>query len=310
MKNLSQALKDYLGLRSGLGFKMKDARRDLPKLVSFLNRQRVRSISTRLAVQWAVEPQTAKKGYWAQRLSMARGFAKYLSGIDPRTEIPPAGILPYGNRRRKPHIYKSDEIRRLLQATRATGLPGRIRPQTYATLFGLLSVTGLRLSEALNLDDGDVDLNEGLLTIRESKWRKSRLVPIHATTVQKLALYRRERDRLQPKRAIPAFFVLNNGHRPKVLAAEREFLRVARRIGLRGPAGTKGPYLHDMRHSFAVKTLLGWYRSGTDVERHLPELSTYLGHSRVAYTYWYLSAEPELLQLAATRLDQLKGNSQ
>lgn len=310
MKNLAQALKDYLGLRSGLGFKMKDARRDLPKLVSFLNRQRVRSISTRLAVQWAVEPQTAKKGYWAQRLSMARGFAKYLSGIDPRTEIPPAGILPYGNRRRKPHIYKSGEIRRLLQATRSTGLPGRIRPQTYTTLFGLLSVTGLRLSEALNLDDGDVDLNEGLLTIRESKWRKSHLVPIHATTVQKLALYRRERDRLQPKRAIPAFFVLNNGHRPKVLAAEREFLRVARRIGLRGPAGTKGPYLHDMRHSFAVKTLLGWYRSGTDVERHLPELSTYLGHSRVAYTYWYLSAEPELLQLAATRLDQLKGNSQ
>ena len=310
MKNLSQALNDYLSLRSGLGFKMKHARRDLPKLVSFLNRQRVRSISTRLAVQWAVEPQTAKKGYWAQRLSMARGFAKYLSGIDPRTEIPPAGILPYGNRRRKPHIYKSAEIRQLLQAARATGLAGRIRPQTYATLFGLLSVTGLRLSEALNLDDGDVDLNEGLLTIRESKWRKSRLVPIHATTVQKLALYRRERDRLQPKRAIPAFFVLNNGHRPKVITAEKEFLRIARRIDLRGPAGTKGPYLHDFRHSFAVKTLLGWYRSGTDVERHLPELSTYLGHSRVAYTYWYLSAEPELLQLAATRLDQLKGNTQ
>jgi integrase len=168
----------------------------------------------------------------------------------------------------------------------------------------------LRLSEALNLDDGDVDLNEGLLTIRESKWRKSRLVPIHTTTVQRLALYRRERDRLQPERATAAFFILNNGNRPKVLAAEREFLRVARRISLRGPAGTKGPYLHDMRHSFAVKTLLGWYRSGTDVERHLPELSTYLGHSRVAYTYWYLSAEPELLQLAATRLDQLKGNSQ
>ena len=148
-----------------------------------------------------------------------------------------------------------------------------------------------------------------MLTIRESKWRKSRLVPIHATTVQKLALYGRERDRLQPKRAIPAFFVLNNGHRPKVLAAEREFLRVARRIGLRGPAGTKGPYLHDFRHSFAVKTLLGGYRSGTEVERHLPELSTYLGPSRVAYTYWYLSAEPELLQLAAARLDQQKGNS-
>lgn len=306
MKNLSQALDDYLNLRSGLGFKMKDARRDLPKFVSFLKRHRALSISTRLAVQWAVEPRTAKHGYWAQRLSMARGFAKYLSGIDPRTEIPPTGLLPYGNRRRKPHIYKSDEIRQLLQATRATGLTGRIRPETYATLFGLLSVTGLRLSEALNLDDGDVDLTEGLLRIRESKWRKSRLVPIHVTTAQILALYRRKRDQLHPKRSTPAFFVLNNGNRPRTLAAEREFLRVARKIGLRGPAGTKGPRLHDLRHSFAVQTLLGWYHAGMDVELRIPALSTYLGHSRVAYTYWYLSAEPELLQLAATRLDYQK----
>ncbi len=307
MKALSKALNDYLSLRNGLGFKMKDTKRDLPKFVSFLNRRGIRSITTRLAVEWAAEPQTATKGYWAQRLSMVRGFAKYLSGIDPSTEIPPAGLLPYGNRRRKPHIYKGDEIRRLLTATRKTDLAGRIRPKTYATLFGLLSVTGMRLSEALNLDDGDVDLNEGVLTIRGSKWRKSRLVPIHATTVKKLVLYQRDRNRLHPNRATPAFFILNTGNRPKVWAAEQEFLRVARKIGLRGPPGTRGPYLHDLRHSFAVNTLLGWYRSGTDVERRMPELSTYLGHSHEAYTYWYLSAEPELLQLAATRLDHSKG---
>jgi integrase len=306
---LSKALNDYLGLRNGLGFKMKDAKRDLPKFVSFLKRRRSPSITTRLAVEWAAEPQAAKPGYWAQRLSMARGFAKYLSGLDPCTEIPPAGILPYGNRRRRPHIYTTDEVRRLLKATRTSGMAGRIRPQTYATLFGLLAVTGLRLSEAINLDDGDVDLNGGVLTIRESKWRKSRLVPIHSTTMKRLALYQRKRNRLHPRQTTPAFFILNNGNRPKVIAAEKEFLRVARRIGLRGPAGTKGPYLHDLRHTFAVNTLLHWYRLGTDVERHLPELSTYLGHSRVAYTYWYLSAEPELLQLAATRLDQQKENS-
>lgn len=306
---LSKALNDYLGLRNGLGFKMKDAKRDLPKFVSFLKRRRSPSITTRLAVEWATEPQTAKPGYWAQRLSMARGFAKYLSGLDPHTEIPPARILPYGNRRRRPHIYTADEMRQLLKATRTSGTAGRIRPQTYATLFGLLAVTGLRLSEAINLDDGDVDLNGGVLTIQESKWRKSRLVPIHPTTIKRLALYQRERNRLHPQRATPAFFILNNGNRPKVITVEKEFLRVARRIDLRGPPGTKGPYLHDLRHTFAVSTLLNWYRAGADVECRLPELSTYLGHSRVAYTYWYLSAEPELLQLAATRLDHQKGNS-
>jgi integrase len=308
MSSFSTSLKDYLSLRRSLGFKMKDAGQALPKFVAFMERHGVQCITAKLAVQWAAEPQTAKQGYRAQRLSMTRGFAKYLSGLDSRTEIPPPGILPYGgNRRRKPHIYTEDEIRRLLKATRATNRARRIRTKTYATLFGLLSVTGMRLSECLNLDDTDVDLAGGVLTIRGTKWRKSRLVPIHASTVRKLAAYRRERNRLHPNRPTPAFFILNDGDRPTVLSAEREFLRVARRIGLRGPPGTKGSYLHDLRHTFAVGTLVGWYRAGTDVERHMPQLSTYLGHSHMAYTYWYLSAEPELLQLAATRLDNLKG---
>jgi integrase/recombinase XerD len=309
MNALAKALKDYLRLRAALGFKLKDARRALPKFVSFLRRRGAQSITTRLAVQWAAQPRTTHKGYWAQRLSMARGLAKYLSGLDPRTEIPPAGILPYGNRRRKPHIYTHKEIQQLLQATRARRRARQIHAHTYATIFGLLSVTGLRLSEALNLDDADVDLIAGLLTIRESKWRKSRLVPIHPTTTRVLRRYRRTRNQLHPRRTTPAFFLLNHGARPKVLAVERKYLRVARRIGLRGPPGTKGPYLHDLRHTFAVNTLLRWYRSGVDVECHLPELATYLGHSHVAYTYWYLSAEPKLLQLAAQRLDSQKGAS-
>ncbi len=304
MKTLAKALTDYLNLRTSLGFKLNDARKALPKFVAFLNRHGARFITTRLAVQWAVAPQTAKKGYWAQRLSMTRGLAKYLSGLDARTEIPPAGILPYGNRRRKPHIYTRDEVCQLLRATLASRRAHKIHAHTYATIFGLLPATGLRLSEALNLDDADVDLNAGLLSIRGSKWRKSRLVPIHSATVQKLALYRRTRNRVHSKRNTSAFFILDNGARPRVLAVERKYLRVARRIGLRGPPGTKGPYLHDFRHSFAVNTLLRWYRSGMDVERHLPELATYLGHSHVAYTYWYLSAEPELLQLAAQRLEE------
>src|ERR1035437_9020804 len=210
--SLSTSLKDYLSLRQSLGFKMKDAGKALPKFVAFLDRRGIQSITAKLAVQWAAEPQTAKQGYRAQRLSMVRGLAKYLSGIDPRTEIPPPGVLPYGgNRRRKPHIYTEDEIRRLLKGTRATNLARQIRAKTFATLFGLLAVTGMRLSECLNLDDADVDLAEGVLTIRGTKWRKSRLVPIHSSTVHKLALYRRQRNHLQPKRSTLAFFILNNG---------------------------------------------------------------------------------------------------
>jgi len=306
MSALSTSLTDYLRLRVSLGFKMKEATRELTQFLSFLDQEGARSITTKLAVQWAVRPRSAKPRYWAQRLTVVRGFAKYQSGIDARTEIPPSGLLPYGNGRRRPHIYTANEIQHLLKAVTATDSSQRIGPKTYATLVGLLCVTGMRLSECLNLDEEDVNLDEGVLTIRGSKWRKSRLVPIHITTQQRLRVYRRQRNKLHPKRQIASFFILDNGRRPSVVAAERKFLRAARKIGLRGPPGTKGPYLHDFRHRFAVSTLLGWYRSGVDVERHLPELSTYLGHSHVAYTYWYLSAEPELLQLAARRLDQGK----
>lgn len=308
MSALFTSLTDYLQLRASLGFKMKEARKELPKFLSFLDEHGSLSITTKLAMQWAIQPNTSNPRYWAQRLTFVRGFARYQSGIDPRTEVPPPGLLPYSNGRRRPHIYTADEIRALLKAIMRTDSARRIGPKTYATLVGLLCVTGMRLSECLNLDDGDVDLNGGILTIRGSKWRKSRLVPIHATTQQRLRAYMRQRNQLYPTRQTPSFFMLDNGRRPRVLAAERMFLRAARKIGLRGPPGTKGPYLHDFRHRFAVSTLLGWYRSGVDVERHMPELSTYLGHSHVTYTYWYLSAEPELLMLASKQLEHyLKG---
>jgi integrase len=307
MTALSTAMTDYLALRGSLGFQMKETKRQLPQFLSFLDERGCQSITAQVAVQWAVQPNTEKKRYWAQRLSIVRGFARYLHGIDPRTEIPPHGLLSYGSGRRKPHIYTDAEVRHLLNATIAGDLPRRIRAKTFTTLFGLLSVTGMRLGECLNLDDADVDLGKGLLAIRGSKWRKSRIVPIHATTQNMLRAYRCHRTDLYPRLKTSSFFILDNGNRPRVLAAEREFLRVARRIGLRGPPGTKGPYLHDLRHRFAVSTLLAWYRSGIDVERHMPTLSTYLGHSHVSYTYWYLSAEPELLQLAARRADDSKG---
>lgn len=308
MNILSSSLQDYLSLRNSLGFKMKEAKRELPKFVSFLRHQGMQTITTKLAMQWATQPKTENTRYWAQRLTWVRGFAKYLNSIVPRTEIPPHGLLRYGNGRRKPHIYTDDEIQRILKTIMDADSPLRIHAKTYATLLGLLAVTGMRVSEVLNLNENDVDLTEGLLTIRESKWHKSRLIPIHSTTQEKLMVYRKQKNRRYPRRDSQSFFILDNGRRPKVIMAERKFLRVTRKIGLRGPPGTKGPRIHDFRHTFAVRTLLNWYRSGVDVERHMPELSSYLGHSHVFYTYWYLSAEPELLRLAATRLENSERN--
>jgi integrase len=287
---------------------MKEAKRELPKFVSFLRHHKMKSITTMMALQWATQPKTENTRYWAQRLTLVRGFAKYLSSIVSRTEIPPPGLLRYGNGRRKPYIYTDDDIRRILEGIIDADSPRRIHAKTYSTLLGLLFVTGMRLSEVLNLNDNDVDLTEGLLTIRESKWRKSRLIPIHPTTQNKLKIYRKQRNHRYPRSDSQSFFILDNGRRPKAIMVERKFLRVTRRIGLRGPPGTKGPRIHDFRHTFAVRTLINWYRSGVDVERRMPELSTYLGHSHVFYTYWYLSAEPELLRLAVMRLEHLERN--
>jgi integrase/recombinase XerD len=310
MSELRQASERYLQLRRNLGCGLRVAGRLLRDFVAFAEREGAAHVTTDLALRWAQRPSGAQPATWATRLGVVRRFAAWLSASDRRTEVPPAGLLPGHYLRKRPYIYSDAEITDLVRTAgrlpSATGLRGR----TYSTIFGLLAVAGLRISEALALDREDVDLDEGILRIRRTKFGKSRLVAVHESTRQVLADYARERDRVVRRPVTAAFFLSERGSRVTEWAARYNFAKVSREIGLRGPAPGdrhgRGPRLHDMRHRFAVCTLLEWYRAGVDVEREIPKLATYLGHVHVNETYWYLEAVPELLQLAARRLESPK----
>jgi integrase len=228
----------------------------------------------------------------------------WYSATEPRTEIPPTGLLPHRRQRKSPHIYSDDEIEKLLRRTQQ--LPSRkgLRSRTFTTLFGLLVATGMRVNEVLSLDRADVDFDRGTLHVQRTKFGKSRYVPVHPSTVEALKKYAEARGRLFPTPPTPAFFISERGGRITGATARYTFAKLSQQLGLRVPAEGhgRGPRLHDMRHRFAVRTLIHWYRSGLDVERELPKLATYLGHVHVNESYWYLEAVPELLQLATDRL--------
>jgi integrase/recombinase XerD len=301
MRPLRRALAEYLALRRSVGFRLAKAERHLRHFVHFLETQGADHITLALALAWATQGAALQPATWAQRLTAVRGFARHRSASDPRTQVPPVGVLPFQPRRARPHLYTLPEIQRLLAAAQAQP---PLRGATYACLLGLLAVTGLRLGEALALAPTDVDLGAGVLTVRHGKFGKARLVPVHGSTQRALATYARQRDAWLDGRPAPTFLVSDRG-RPLAATTVREtFIALSCQTGLRGPADSHGPRLHDFRHRFAVETLLGWYRAGADVERHLPTLTTYLGHAHVSHTYWYLSACPELLGLATARLER------
>jgi integrase/recombinase XerD len=310
MSDLREAAERYLQLRRNLGCKLVEPGRLLQNFLAFAEREEASHVTTDLALRWAQQPSSVQPATRARRLSVVRRFAAWLSASDRRTEVPPAGLLPGRYVRKRPYIYSDAEIRDLIrtagQLASASGLKGR----TYAMIFGLLAVTGMRVSEVLALDREDVELDEGILRIRRTKFGKSRLVAVDDSTRQVLADYARERDRVVRRPSAAAFFVSEGGDRVTGWAARYNFAKVSREVGLRAPAGGRrhgrGPRLHDMRHRFAVCTLLRWYRSGIDVEREIPKLATYLGHVHVNETYWYLEAVPELLELAAGRLESPK----
>jgi len=303
MSAFHTTLEEYLTLRRALGFELKTVGRSLHQFVCFAEAQGAAFITLELALRWATQPVKVLPVHWAQRLSMVRQFAQYCSAADPRTEIPPQGLLPARYVRQPPYLYSDDEIRHLLQAARQLPSTLGLRPQTYTTLFGLLAVSGMRLGEALAIDRHDVDLPQALITIRCAKGHKTRWVPIHRSTVRVLEQYTAWRDRLVPAPTTLSFFLCERGTRLSQWVVRSTFVQLSRQIGLRGPTDRHGPRLHDLRHTFALRTLLNWYRSGVDVERRLPELATYLGHVHVRDTYWYLSASPELLRLAMQRLE-------
>jgi integrase/recombinase XerD len=301
MSALHEAVTQYLTLRRALGFKLVEYDRLLADFVDYLEQTGTPTITIESALAWATKPAGVQPHRWKARLCMVRGFARYVHAVDPRVEVPPVDLLPHHHHRPTPYVFSPEDIAALLAATHHIRSP--LRAATFDTLVGLLATTGMRVGEAIRLDDADVDLTFGLLTVRQTKFTKSRQLPVHPTTVAALRDYARERDRLGCRpRKTASFFVSLAGTRlfySDVRATFRRLVTVAEI----GSESTRSPRIHDLRHSFAVTTLLDWYRDGADVQARLPLLSAYLGHSHPSSTYWYLQAAPELLALAATRLE-------
>lgn len=305
MTDLRVQLDNYLTIRRAVGFKLRRSELLLVDFIGFLEEHRTDTITTDRALAWASLPPNGSTEWWGYRLSAVRAFARHLHAIDQRHEVPPTGVWPATSHRATPYLYSEADITALMTAARQFRSP--LRAATFETLVGLLAVTGLRIGEALRLDRDDVDLDDGVLRIRDAKFNKSREVPLHPTTVLALAAYTRRRDEFCPRPRDPSFFVSTAGTRLLYCNAHLGWLDLVRRAGLEPRSPKCRPRPHDLRHSFAVKTLLGWYRDGDDVQAGMPLLSTYLGHVDPGNTYWYLSAAPELLTLVAARLDAAAG---
>lgn len=303
MTSLRTALDDYLRIRRRLGFEIPQDGRLLEGFVEFLERAGAERITTELALAWARVPVHAHPHSWRQRLGVARGFARHLATIDSASEIPSRDLLPATRPRVSPYIYSPAEIAALIDA--AEKLTPPMRAARHATLIGLLAVTGMRPGEALGLDRQDVDLRHGAVHVRAGKQKKQREVPLHDTTTSALREYARQRDARFPTPSTPAFFISARGRRMARGELNQTFTKLIREVGLEGCGARARPRPHDLRHAFAVRTLLDWQQAGEDIDRRMPLLSTYLGHVDPASTYWYLEAVPELLELISRRLEQL-----
>ncbi len=302
MTSFVEHVEDYLRLRRSLGYKLHDHARLLRRFAAHLDAIGTECVTVDLALSWALEPEVPPGSVvpW-MRLLVVRGFARYMAGIDSRTEIPPTGLIRFRQHRRPPFIYTDAEILALMAQAR-TGIRQALCAASYETLIGLLAATGMRISEAIKLDRTDIDWAEGVLLVRESKFNKSRYVPLHTTVLDALERYACQRDELCPHPRDASFFVSLRRARLDPGATQATFRRLCQNAGV-GAGAPCPPRLHDLRHTKAVKTLLGWYRDGVDVQSRLPALATYLGHRDPSYTYYYLSAAPELLACAAGLLD-------
>jgi integrase len=300
MSALGEHLEDYLRMRRALGFQLGLYRERLRGFLAYLEATGASTVTAELAVAWAWLPEGIKPITASYRLSTVRGFARYLHAIDPAHEVPPPGLLAVPRRRPAPYLYSPEDLARMLEMTRLLRPP--LRAAAYETLFGLLAACGLRIGEALALPSDDVDLDDGVLTIRHAKFDRMRLVPLHPSVTAALRGYASARGRLCPAPRTDRFFVSATGRALRRAEADQVFRVITGLTGLR--TDTVHPRIHDLRHSFAVRTLIDGQREGLDVSALLPVLSTYLGHVEPANTYWYLSAVPELMQLAAARLEQ------
>ncbi len=308
---LQARVDDYLAERRRLGFQLHSMDTLLADFAKFIADQRHSGpLTVELMVDWV---RRAKEGLgtpetWYRRMATLRRFIRYLQQFEPQTEMPDESIFGSEPGRVAPHIYREEEIVDLLTAARKLGPGGSLRPATFETLFGLMASTGLRVSEAIHLRDADVDLERGMLIVRETKFAKSRQVPMHPSTVDALARYRRQRMLLVPTTADTPFLIGNRGRRLGQPLGHRQVHRVFNSLRDSLDWANRGahaaPRLHDLRHTFAVRRLMRWHSEGADVDQMMLALSTYLGHTKISHTYWYLSAVPELMALAGGKFER------
>jgi integrase len=298
--SLAKAIEFYLQQRRQLGFPLKEDGQMLRQLAHYATQQGHRGPLTRqLALAWALAPIKASRFWWARRLDAARRFAAFWSALDPRTEVPPPGVLGPSYRRRAVHLYTSQETAALMEAALSLG---GIRGLSFHYLIGLLACTGLRIREALRLREEDIDWTAGLLTVRHSKLGRSRCLPLQASTLEALDTYRRQRRKHLQQGRPASLLIGRNGKAIGYGQAAYTFACLRRSLGWNQQPV---PRWHDLRHSFAVGCLLDWYREGGEVAPKVLSLSTYLGHSNIQSTYWYFSAVPELLALTHARWPEL-----
>ena len=310
MISIRERVEYYLTQRQSLGTGLSiTVARILRTFASFVANQGAQHITVDLFLLWKKCFGSASQKTWSKRFSHVRVFTLWLHVLDPKSEVLPEGLIPAVRNRPKPYIYAYQEITNIIDAALQLHSPSGsgLRGPTHATLYGLIAVTGLRISEALHLADGDVDIEKGTLRIRHAKNHTRRIIPITPCTADKLASYRDLRDRAVVKKA-PAFFLGENGYMVTSQTARRNFAQCCAKTSLRNiPEGARhgtGPRIHDLRHSFAVRTLIDWHRKGIDVDRELYKLSNWLGHKSSKETYWYLEAVPELLQITLEKVEQ------
>ena len=304
MTSLNDYLTQYLSIRRSLGYNLSTAERILRRFLEFAEANDVDHITVNLFLQWKEQFGVANNNTWYQRLVIIRIFAKWLAGIDSRNEILPGDLIVGKKSRPHPYIFTDEEIISILEESKKLPSDYGLRACTCFTIFGLLAVTGLRINEALGLNNEDVDLKEAVLTIKCGKNRKSRFVPISNSTVNQLLEYQNKRSRFFGNKT-PAFFLFEDGQCPTDCAIRYNFARVCQNIGLREKQHFfkhgRGPRIHDFHHTFVVRTIMDWYRKELDPDLEINKLSTLLGHSKSEHTYWYIEAVPELLHLASER---------
>jgi integrase len=295
-------VQQYLAFRRGLGYQLRIEGRLLEQFARYADRAGHHGpLTVELALRWARRPRGADQLYWARRLEIVRGFARHLAAVEPATQIPARQLLGPAHRRTTPYIYSSAEVAALMAAAQQLAPASGLWPHTYATLLGLLACAGLRISEALRLRCADVDCDRGVLTIWETKFGKSRIVPLHPTATRALAAYAQNRARLVTKARSDYFFVSDWGEGLPYSTVRTVFRKLCE--GQRITGLDRRPRLHDVRHTFACRRVEQWYDAGVQLPHAVSALSVYLGHAKVSDTYWFLTATPELLARAAARFE-------